>query len=129
MWSQIISSSSQTPKMAILPSDDYCLMTIFLPCPEVVIISDKHCIVKSFAGGPESDGKLDQCGLIVIHITSPIALGPIGNLSATLNYSGHVACSATKAMLRSSTELDRQPSRGRQPSRASAHKWDGLSLH
>ena len=43
MWSQIISSSSQTPKMAILPSDDYCLMTIFLPCPEVVIISNTHC--------------------------------------------------------------------------------------
>ena len=51
-------------------------------------------IVGPFAGGPESDGKLDQRG----------ALGPIGNLSATLNYSGHVACSATKAMLRSSTE-------------------------
>ena len=44
MWSQIISSSSQTPIMAILPSDDYCLMTIFLPCPEVVIISNTHCI-------------------------------------------------------------------------------------
>ena len=43
MWSQIISSSSQTPKMAILPSDNYCLMTIFLPCPEVVIISNTHC--------------------------------------------------------------------------------------
>ena len=43
MWSRIISSSLQTPKMAILPSDDYCLMTIFLPCPEVVIISNTHC--------------------------------------------------------------------------------------
>ena len=43
MCSQIISSSSQTPKMAILPSEDYCLMTIFLPCPEVVIISNTHC--------------------------------------------------------------------------------------
>ena len=44
MWSQIISSSSQTTKMVISPSDDYCLMTIFLPCPEVVIISYTHCI-------------------------------------------------------------------------------------
>ena len=43
MWSQLISSSSQTPIMAILPSDDYCLMTIVLPCPEVVIISNTHC--------------------------------------------------------------------------------------
>ena len=63
-------------------------------------------IVGPFAGGPESDGKLDQRGLIVIRIAFPIALGPIGNLSATSNYSGHVACSATKAMLRSSTELE-----------------------
>ena len=43
MWSQIISGSSQKPKMAILPTDDYCLKTIFLPCPEVVIISNTHC--------------------------------------------------------------------------------------
>ena len=43
MWSQIISSSSLLPKMAILPNDDYCLMTIFLPCPKVVIISNTHC--------------------------------------------------------------------------------------
>ena len=27
----------------ILPNDNYCLMTIFLRCPEVVIISDTHC--------------------------------------------------------------------------------------
>ena len=47
MWSQIISSSSQMPKMAILPSDDYCLMTIFLPCPEVVIISNTHCTART----------------------------------------------------------------------------------
>ena len=40
MWSQIISSSSRTP---ISPSDNYCLKTIFWPCPEVVIISDTHC--------------------------------------------------------------------------------------
>ena len=33
--------------MAILPSDDYCLMTIFLPCPKVVIISNTHCISKT----------------------------------------------------------------------------------
>ena len=46
MWCQIISSSSQTPQMAILPSDNYCLMTIFLPCHKVVIISNTHCIVK-----------------------------------------------------------------------------------
>ena len=44
MWSQIISSSLQMPKMAILPSDNYCLMTIFWLCPEVVIISNTHCI-------------------------------------------------------------------------------------
>ena len=46
MGSQIISSSSQMPKTAISPSDDYCLMTIFWPCPEVVIISNTHCTNK-----------------------------------------------------------------------------------
>ena len=46
MWSQIISSSSRTP---ILPSDNYCLMTIFWPCPEVAIISDTHCTSASGA--------------------------------------------------------------------------------
>ena len=44
MWSQIISSSLQTPKTAISPSDDYCLKTIFWLCPEVVIISNTHCM-------------------------------------------------------------------------------------
>ena len=43
MWCQIISSSSQTPKMDILPSDNYRPVTIFKPCPEVVIISDNYC--------------------------------------------------------------------------------------
>ena len=27
----------------ILPNDNYCLVTIFWPCPEVVIISDMQC--------------------------------------------------------------------------------------
>ena len=54
-------------------------------------------IVGPFAGGPESDGKLDQRGLIVICISFLIALGPISNLSATSNYSGRVAC-ATKCL-------------------------------
>ena len=42
MWCQIISSSSQ---MAISPCDDYLPVTIFCPCPEVVIISDILCSV------------------------------------------------------------------------------------
>ena len=40
MWCQIISSSSQT---AISPCDNYRPVTIFCPCPEVVIISDILC--------------------------------------------------------------------------------------
>ena len=40
MWCQIISSSSQT---AISPCDDYLPVTIFCPCPKVVIISDILC--------------------------------------------------------------------------------------
>ena len=40
MWCQIISSSSQT---AISPCDNYLPVTIFCPCPEVVIISDILC--------------------------------------------------------------------------------------
>ena len=40
MWCQIISSSSQK---AISPCDDYLPVTIFCPCPEVVIISDILC--------------------------------------------------------------------------------------
>ena len=40
MWSQIISSSSQTP---LSPCDNYLPVTIFCPCPEVVIISDILC--------------------------------------------------------------------------------------
>ena len=40
MWCQIISSSSQTP---LSPCDNYWPVTIFCPCPEVVIISDILC--------------------------------------------------------------------------------------
>ena len=43
MWCQIISSSSQT---AISPCDDYLPVTIFCPCPKVVIISDILCITE-----------------------------------------------------------------------------------
>ena len=43
LWSRHI--APRLSKMAILPSDDYRLVTIFCPCPEVVIISDNQCIV------------------------------------------------------------------------------------
>ena len=29
----------------ILPNENYCLMTIFWPCPDVVIISDNQCML------------------------------------------------------------------------------------
>ena len=48
MWSQIISSSSHTPKMVISPYDNYRPVTIFEPCPVVVILSDNYCMYMNY---------------------------------------------------------------------------------
>ena len=52
--------------MAILPSDDYCLMTIFLPCPEVVIISNTHCS--------------QQILVVAVHRGHPVMMGWLSHL-------------------------------------------------
>ena len=69
MWSQIISSSSQTP---LSPCDNYRPVTIFEPCPEVVIISDIYC---NKVGGESKE-------LHVLILTKPFHTGLYKGLNA-----------------------------------------------